>query len=328
MNGVLGMAGGVGNAAAFLLHPFLRDMFAMLGGAPNMSAKKVQPTANSLAKVARTNPVFDLRDQREKTALANLLVKAAANLKTPQAFFSYDDLKKSWEAHRAAYWAAHPQQHTPDPSVDWDQHEADTLDVCLIAMRQRQMLFQGHRWLCEECHHKNWRDLGNIEPELTCEVCRTISQAPVNIRWLFRPNEFLIESLRDHSVLSLIWVLTRLSNQTSNSFMYEGPTKFGLTHETRSPDFEADLLVLADGKAYVCEVKSSWSVTRASDIQKLVDIAKKLRPDVALLAVMEETQEMGDQIAAAKAELEAVGIEFQLIIWRQQDEGDDVYLPG
>lgn len=327
LNGVLGMAAGVGNAAAFLLHPFLREMFATLGGAPNMPAKKVQPTANSLVKVAVNNPVFDLREQRERTTLANLIVKAAANLKTPQAFFSYDDLKASWTEYRAAYWAAHPLQHAPDTSVDWDRHEADSLDACLIAMRQRQMLFQGHRWLCKECHHKNWRNLGSIEPELTCEVCRTISQAPVDIRWLFRANEFLIESLRDHSVLSLIWVLTTLANQTRNSFIYEGPTKFGLTHEAGNPDFETDLLILADGKTHVCEVKSSWSVTRASDIQKLVDISKKLRPDVALLAVMEEAQEMGDQITAARAELEPVGIEFRLMTWRQQDE-DAPHLPG
>jgi hypothetical protein len=69
-------------------------------------------------------------------------------------------------------------------------------------MRKRKMLFQGHLWPCRECHHKNWIDMSALKPTLTCEVCGATAEAPVDIRWRFRPNQFLIESPRDHTVLS------------------------------------------------------------------------------------------------------------------------------
>ncbi len=328
LNGVLGLVGGLGDASAFLLHPFLRRIFAAFGGTPNLPRAKVEPTVNFLTKRAQMQATFDLSDPREKITLANLVVKAGASLKSPQAFFAYGKLKADWEAHRAAYWAANPKTHAPDPRVD--QMEVDSLDDCLIGLRRRQMLFQGHRWTCAECHHKNWLDLGAVTPEMTCGVCKTISQAPVNIEWLFRPNAFLIESLRDHSVLSLVWVLRTFQDQARESFMYEGPVQFGFSRDAweSGADAEADLLAVVDGRTYLCEVKSSWASTRRSDIEKLVELAKRLRPDVAMLAVMEDKKELEDAILAAKQALEPVGVQFKLMTWREAHQMDDVYLPS
>ena len=53
LTGVLGMTGGLRRASQFLLHPFLRDTFATLGGTPNLPADKVTPTVNRLRKRAR-----------------------------------------------------------------------------------------------------------------------------------------------------------------------------------------------------------------------------------------------------------------------------------
>jgi hypothetical protein len=112
-------------------------------------------------------------------------------------------------------------------------------------------------------------------------------QAPVNIRWLFRPNEFLVESLRDHSVLSLVWVLSALCKRSLRSLIFVEPMWFGFTGESVSPDAEADLLVILDGQAMLCEVKSSWHGLRPAHIADFVALAPRLRPDIALLAVME-----------------------------------------
>jgi hypothetical protein len=198
------MAGGLRRASQFLLHPFLRENFSKLGATPNLPADKVTPTVNRLRKIAQLERAFDLRSEGERQALANTIVRAARTLKSPMDFVSYDHLKESWKAHRAAYWAAHPQQGMPDTDVDWDGHEEQSLDVCLIELRHRQMMFQGHRWTCQKCHHRNWVDFAALSSELFCAVCKQSARTPVNIRWLFRPNEFLVESLRDHSVLSLV----------------------------------------------------------------------------------------------------------------------------
>ena len=56
LTGVLGMTGGLRRAIQFLLHPFLREMFAKLGGSPNLSPEDVTPTVNRLLKRGRSHP--------------------------------------------------------------------------------------------------------------------------------------------------------------------------------------------------------------------------------------------------------------------------------
>ncbi len=63
VTGVLGLAAGLKRASQFLLHPFLREAFAELGGTPNLSPDKVTPTVNRLRKRAQLEAVFDLRNE-------------------------------------------------------------------------------------------------------------------------------------------------------------------------------------------------------------------------------------------------------------------------
>lgn len=331
LTGVLGLAGGLRNATAVLLHPFLMELFGQLGGTPKLAAEKVQPTINALRK--RTDPtqaVFDIRDEKERSALAHLIVRAAAGLKAPRESVSFKDLTARWAEYRANYWKVRSSPQTAaDDGVDWDSREAKSLEDRLIELRQRQMIFQGHRWVCEECHHKNWIDLSALDSQLICVVCRTETQTPIDINWLFRPNEFLIECLRDRSALSLVWALHVLRGRALHSFFYAGPTKFFYSTEAADlgrADAEADLLVVIDGKAVLCEVKSSWSVVTKADIRKLVALAQRLRPDVAILAIMEDGAGLAAEIDEARTDLGASGIDLELLTWRPDEILDGPYL--
>lgn len=332
--GVLGMAGGIQMAEAFLLHPFLTKIFAHLGGTPNLNKTDITSTVHRLQKLRQNQPVFDLKSEDETLTLADLIVKAGQGLKKPLAFVKYDSLKEQWKEHRQAYWQAHPHKNEPNSDVDWDKAEDDSLDDCLIDLRKRQMLFQGHYWSCKKCHHKNWVDLNALASELSCEVCKQVTPSPIHIEWLFRPNEFLIESLRDHSVLSLIWALSALRQRADRSFIFVKPTWFGLTEKEtppdaeKQPDAEADLLVLRDGQALLCEVKSSWRSLRISDIDDLVALALKLRPDVVVLGVMETSTGPMDKLKMAEQQLAEAGIKFELLQPTEYDFRDDAYLPS
>ena len=174
-------------------------------------------------------------------------------------------------------------------------------------------MFQGHQWTCRKCHHQNWVDLAALSSELSCEVCKRPRRAPVDIHWLFRPNEFLIESVRDHSVLSLVWLLSVLYERSRRSLIFVEPMWFDFTHESDSPDAEADLLAISDGQAMLCEVKSSWHGLRPGHISHFVALAKRLRPDTALLAVMESGSGPADDLAAARAQLADKQIKFELL---------------
>ena len=309
LTGVLGMTGGLQRATQFLLHPFLRETFAKLGGTPNLAANKIVPTVNRLQKRAQREATFDLRADGETQALARLIVLAARDLKRPMSFISYEHLKESWKV----YCAAQPQERADDSDVDWDRYEEEELEECLIELRRQKMMFQGHQWTCWKCHHRNWVDLAALSSELSCEICKQPEKTPVDIHWLFRPNEFLIESLRDHSVLSLVWVLSVLCERSRRSLIFVEPMWFDFTHESKSPDAEADLLVIIDGQAMLCEVKSSWHGLRPTHISNFVALARRLRPDTALLAVMESGSGLADDLAEARTQLANERIKFELL---------------
>ncbi|MDR3525567.1 MAG: hypothetical protein P4L66_15865 [Acetobacteraceae bacterium] len=322
--GVLGMTGGLSLAREALLHPFLQEKFAQLGGSPNVMADRVTPTVARLKKKARRNPSFDLTDELDTRALAELIVSAARALKNPLQFVKYEDLKRDWKAYRDDYWTRHPKPQSSEPDYDWDKHEEASLDRALIEMRRRQMLFQGHRWVCDICHHRNWVDLAALSSELSCEVCKRVEQTPVDVRWLFRPNEFLIESLRDHSVLSLIWVLAALCDRARHSFIFVEPTCFGYTDDA-NPSAEIDLMAIVDGRAMLCEIKSSWHF-RPIELADFVALAIRLRPDVALWAVMDDGPGPSASLDRARSELEPHGITFEVLTPNAVRSRDDVYL--
>jgi hypothetical protein len=310
--GVLGLTGGLSRASSLLLHPFLQKMFADLGGTPNLADADVLGTANALAKRAARQPVFNLSEENERTALAALIVKAAQSVKAPRMHVALESLRKRWDAYRAA-------QHPDDPKGvegedgGWVEREKRALDRTLAEMRTRRMLFQGYPWKCNACQHRNWTDFQTLRPFLTCDVCGTEEELPVGIPWHFRANEFLIESLRSHSVLSLVWVLSALSSRASRSFLYMEPSCFGYGRDHDNPDAEADLLVIVDGEAVLCEVKSAWRSLRTDDLTSFVALARRIRPDRAILAIMEKGGKLEAEIEAAGRELGEVSIKFELL---------------
>lgn len=325
LTGVVGMAGSIDLAFHFLLHPFMQGVFADLGGAPGLPVDKVKPTIARLKRAGRNQP-YDLNNESERAALGTLIVKAAQNLKAPRRYLRYAALAELWRLHRATFWERTGRPDRADESVDWEVQEQASLDECLIAMRQRQMMFQGHEWICPECHHRNWVDMAELRPVLSCTICRHDSDAPIAFDWLFRASNFLVEALRDHSTLSLLWVLKVIRDGGRNAFIYAGPTQLWYDDRDRGPDAEVDLLMVVDNSTILAEVKSSWAGVRISDIAALGDVAKRLRPDVALLAVMDTGRQHVARLDALGAELKALNIGLRVMTLDTHPVEDDPYL--
>lgn len=326
LSGVVGMAGSLEDACRFLLHPFMQYVFASLGGVPGLPIDKVQPTIARLQKGSRNAPAFDLKNEDEQLALATLIVKAAQNLKTPRRYLRHVSLLESWRHHRSAFWERIGRPEPQSDSVDWEECEQSSLESCLIAMRQRQMIFQGHEWLCPECHHRNWVDMADLRAKLTCTICRHEDEAPIALDWLFRASSFLIEALRDHSTLSLLWAVNAIRDSGRSAFVYCGPTSLWYENRESGPEAESDLLMVVDQSTIIAEVKSSWASTRSADLDALIDTAKRLKPDVALLAVMDTGKQHRTKIEELTAELEALGIEFRIMTLDTNPIEDDPYL--
>lgn len=310
--GVLGLTGGLARARDLLLHPFLQTMLADLGGTPNVQDSDVLRTANALAK-RTSNPMFNLAEESDRTALSAFIAKAAQSIKAPRMWVGLEQLRTQWNAYRANYYEANPQEVFGDEESN--EREKRALEETLGEMRTSRMLFQGYPWKCGACQHRNWTDFQSLKPTLACDVCSTGEPLPIAVPWHFRANEFLIESLRSHSVLSLVWLLAVLGARARNSFLYLEPTRFYYRNEYERADAEADLLAVVDGQTVLCEIKSAWRSLRKSDLASFVALAVRLRPDRAILAVMAPIQEkkLGGEIESAASQLRDQGIQFELL---------------
>jgi hypothetical protein len=97
---------------------------------------------------------------------------------------------------------------------------------------------------------------------------------------------------------------------------------------SKRSDAEADLLVVMDGQAVLCEVKASWRSLRQAHVVDFVSLARRLRPDIAMLAVMETGAGPAAQLDQARRQLTDDGIKFELLTPDQYSAQDDPYLPS
>ena len=110
-----------------------------------------------------------------------------------------------------------------------------------------------------------------------------------NQPWQFRINGFLREALRRHGIGPLFWLLSRFQRDSNRSFWFEGPLDIYFDQanaNTRRPrtNTDIDLTIIENGLVRMCEVKQS---ERHFDPYKFAEIMKKLRPNIAVIAVME-----------------------------------------
>ncbi|MFZ6758613.1 hypothetical protein ACO0K9_15525 [Undibacterium sp. Ji50W] len=316
--GVLGLTGGLTRACELLLHPFLTKLLADFGGTPNIADSDLVKTMNWLQKRATRFPLFDVSNESERGALAQLLTLTAKSMKNPKVFISLNAIKNRWKDYCEASIAERSNSiGVIEVSEDEETLEQDRTGITSILgeMRLRRMLFQGYPWKCDTCQHRNWTDFTALKAMLPCDVCSTEKELPVEIPWNFRANEFLIESLRAHSVLSLVWLLDYLRNSAKKSFLYLGPVSFGYDDVYDTSDREADLLAIVDGQTVLCEVKSAWRSLRKIDLTSFIELSLRLRPDCAILAIMENLKDkkLDDDIENVKRQLSKESIKFELL---------------
>ena len=154
---------------------------------------------------------------------------------------------------------------------------------------------------------------GNI----VCEVCSGKERAPVDRPWEFRLNDFLREGIRQHGVVPLIWALQKKRPMSEQCLIFEGPLDVYIERpswEGGRPLTDVDLTCVTDGAVRMYEVKQSARQLHGSELRQFGDLMKRLRPDIAVLAVMEpENKTINDSFASFRDQLAGSGIAAELV---------------
>ncbi|MGC4024176.1 MAG: hypothetical protein QM744_02815 [Mesorhizobium sp.] len=314
--GTLRLFGDLQIAGRILLHPFWMSVFERLGAVAG--ADRRDEIRQKLHKKLKSGTI---ETEAEWERLARLVETLAREIRTPSKIVDFDELKSIYEPLLAKE-RENLQKHRIGSDHDyWIERAEKSLPVSVASLCRAKVIHQGYTWRCTQCFHTNWNPIDTLKPQLRCDVCGKTRRAPVNRAWDFRLNGFVLEALKEHGLLALIWTLIRLENSAKNTFYFLGPSELfdDYPHEQQiGPTNEIDLLCVVDGEVHLCEVKSS---ERDIAIDPIVTVAKRIRPDVVTLGVMaDETPRLRSKLTELTSKLSDSGIRANLLTLEDLDD--------
>lgn len=287
--GTLGLFGGYAPACDVVLNSLWSGLFDGIGATSKNTLQRKEELGEKVEK--RLPEIISLKDDNQKNILLNLIIQEAQSQRVYNNHWRWDKITNAFEVrHKEHYDHAIRPHITEDHSYSYEdemQNDLKRFEKHVQELCSKRVLFQGFHRRCPTCFHREWISISDLRAENPCNVCGYKILAPVHQLWDFMLNPFLVKALRDHAVQSLLWTLNRVQNTFSNSFYFLGPTNIWLDRypdEVGGPDGDIDLLVVSDRSVIACEVKQS---ARDLDTQNFEKIVHRIRPDIAVLAVME-----------------------------------------
>jgi hypothetical protein len=322
LTALLRMAGNIQQSKEIFLSTFWQTQFESLGATPKPTVGRVDRVTAVLRRRLRGGKI---ETDTEWEKVARVVLAQARAERFPSRFLRFDHLTENFEEFRTDYWRQH-QAGAPDS--EWVEFEKRSLADSITYLCRREILHQGHEWSCRECYNKNWLGIDDISRSMKCNICGNTQSPPVAGPWHFKLNEFVGEAIREQGLLPVIWCLSRLSRVARNSFFFLESQELFFSEESvdaKKNDAELDLLVVSDGRVYLCEAKASRSDI---DVEKIANLAIRIRPDVVVLAVMESSgSALQTMLAQLQERLSGTGIAADLFTLANGDLEDSPLLP-
>jgi len=322
LRAVLRMAGDIHRAKGIFLSRFWKEQFECLGATPKATDERISTVIQRLRKRFGGGLISSEDEWRR---LAKVAIKEAHAERFPARYLKFSDLVADFEVYRKAYWTRHP---AAAPRGTWEEHEKLSLAASVKYLCQQEILHQGHEWRCRQCFHNNWVSIDDLKRRIVCEVCGRAEPAPVTDSWHFRLNRFILEGLREHGLLPTIWCLAKCAESAKASFFYLDPHELFFTRESveaGKSDAELDLLVVSDGVVRLVEAKAS---ERGINVAKSAELAKRLRPDMVTLAILEAPSPgLGAKLEELRRQLAGSDIAANVMTLDPDDVDDSPSLP-
>ena len=319
---LLRLSGTLNEAESIFLNKFWLEYFERIGATQSTTEERLEEVKATLQKKFKGGKISN---DREWINLSKVVLQEARSVRLLPRYLRFDRIEKDFDKFRKTYWRDDEQEMLTE---DLDGEERKSLAESVQYLASKKILHQGLEWRCRGCGNRNWLSIGELDATMVCRVCHSRQQAPASFSWQFRLDGFVLEGLREHGLLSCLWTLANLSSRAQSSFYFcESAQLFydDKAYSNKSPNAEFDLIAVVDGLVYLCEVKSS---SRELELAKFENIAARIRPDIALLAVMGElTQKLDQKFTVTSKRLNKIGIETELLTLRKEDLEENFHLP-
>lgn len=299
LTGVLQLFDRVPDAFSVLMDGYWRDVFHHLGGVPTDSElEKQQKLLQVLRRrTGQMDGPLNFAGDDQLNRLARESLRAGRMIAKEKRFIQYGQLLRRWEEVVEAYIRRHPSPGKDD--LDDRIRDVRYLDESVQHLCQHEVLFQGREWRCRSCYNRNWVGVDELGRTLSCSVCGRDEPAPVSGSWQFCINPFILEAYRDHGIEAVVWALWRLLYRSKSSFYFVPSLKLWLSYPdgpSDTCDAEVDAVAVVDGEVYLVEAKSSAGLAEG-EVAQLLLAAERIRPDVLMVACMNESSGALDRTA-------------------------------
>lgn len=313
--GVYQLFDGMNNAREFLLHEFWRKQLQRYGATDQRGDLRHERVRTQIRKRLGTK-ILDLKNAEQAQRLADIVLQEADAERMTVRSISWSEFDADLTELATLFEANHPphpeQEYNKAEDREWYQASLRNSVQTLCSLG---VLHQGYEHACPRCLHKSWIAISDLEATVACEVCGDDHPAPVDKSWQFRLNGFLREALQRHGIGPLFWVLGRFQRHSGSSFWFEGPLNIFFDDDAAladKPATDIDLTMIDNGMVRMCEVKQSER--QFTDPEGLACTMLKLRPDIAMVAIMEEySDKIQRKFARFSKILEQSGIKSELI---------------
>ena len=322
LRALLERTGTLNEAEDIFLHKFWKERFEEVGATPASTEQRLVTVNKTLRQRFRGG---EIRSDTEWERLSKLVLQEARHVRLSQRYLRFDHLENKFEKFRNSFWKTHKYE---EPRDEFDEMEWLSLHKSVQYLVSKRILHQGLEWPCRNCANKNWLSIDSLTQKMVCDVCGHAQPAPVSFSWQFQLDGFILDGMQEHGLLSCLWALTKLNSRAQSSFYYCESIQLFYDDEAykkRNPSAEIDLIVVVDGLVFLCEVKSSQ---RDFNAEKFVNTAERMRPDVALLAVMEaSTPKLTKAFQSAVERLETINVRTELMTLQKGDIRENPHLP-
>jgi hypothetical protein len=319
LRGLLNKLGSIQSASMILEDQFWQAVFLDMAVPREVfdDTKRAELAARLKKPIQRDGPAV-LASDADFESLAETVAQIAPDLKMPVAKRNFDWFVKMYSETTEA-------KRPRDPALTpahIERHIQQEVEEQLRWRCAEGVLIQGHDWKCPRCLHRNWSTVDALGAVLTCEVCNRQEPISANFSWDFLLDGYVALGLRERGLRGLVWSLGSLSWSAKESFLFSPPLDLVQGGVLLT---DSDISCVVDNKFIIGEVKESDRKINDALGDRLISVARVVRPDVVILACLDPSssptvQRQTDRIRDAIRDL---GIDVKPMVRDAQYTGVD-----
>jgi len=281
---------------------YWRHMFDLLSQqSPQKNARRVEEVKNKLRKM-RT---FDPNSEEGLDWMANQVFNIAKGLVQTGAQLSYSTFVLEATKELQAYNARQ------DANLQIPFDETDVRQS-LFGLTSSGIIHIGLTPRCPRCGSVFWYEVAALKQTLQCLGCSSEFALKPEEPWKYRLNSLVHAGYVHHGLAPVVLVLGQLFQHCHTSFMMATSLDV-FENYGEQPLTDLDIACVVDGKLIIGEVKQSFGGFKLpQDIDKMADIANRIRPDRLIFSALEQSgppPALQAHINRIEGELAPLGIE-------------------